>query len=323
MDTNNFSIQADSFRLVAAGDTLWQGLKPDDYKAYVGFRVCRSLPHIAGPESHGRYFGMHPQVLHNSKDGLLHQQTNLGHALKAYGATRDRIVGTILGVAFPDPRMRVWELPEKASEAPFLEVVAVIHKAAEGVAKLIGNHQSSRQKSAVSIEAEGTDAWIYWAKDRSFRTFKDALEEFPEAITKHEERGWQAGKVDGHQLVFTPGGQAGKVIFQGIGYTPTPADDDAKVTRIHAHGMDGLELAASMVQLDWEPGMEVAWKPIVAGMDAGAGVVVEVITEGEHKVSGLEVKADSLHPILRVKVPGKKGDFLRTSATLKKLKVLD
>jgi len=312
-------LTASSLRVIAAGDALWKGLRPDASKAYVGFEICRALPSIAGPESSGRYFGIHPQVIANSYQSLLHQQTNLGHLLKAYGATRDRIVGTVVGVAFPEKPGRGWQIPESVDQAPIMQVVAVLHKKAEGVDRLIGGHQSAKKPQSVSIEAFSTDLWIYDPEDRSFTRLAEAPEKFGESVWKDPELGWMAGKFEGRQLAFAPGGESGKTDFEGVGYTPTPAEREAKITNIRAEMESGMMIAA-MACADWEPGMTVKWTPILAGRDAGKGEVVEVITEGSHLVGGRRLEADVAHPLLRVKVRGR-GEFLRSAASLKKADV--
>ncbi|MCX6878660.1 MAG: hypothetical protein NTW21_33335 [Verrucomicrobia bacterium] len=85
--------------LLAANDPVFTDLKPDDFKGYFRFRIATAFPAVIGPEMYGRHFGFHPQVLVNSYRSLLHQQTNLGHLLKAYGTYRDRIIGSIVGVS--------------------------------------------------------------------------------------------------------------------------------------------------------------------------------------------------------------------------------
>lgn len=116
---------------LAANDPVFSDLKPDDFKAYVRFRVATAFPALIGPEMHGRVFGFHPQVLVNSFRSLLHQQTNLGHMLKAYGAYRDRIIGHVVGVSVANlQRSSKQVIAATADAAQYLDVDAVIYKAA-------------------------------------------------------------------------------------------------------------------------------------------------------------------------------------------------
>lgn len=314
-----FDLLGENLRMIAAHDPLWAGLVPDGAKAYVGFEICRSLPHVAGPELHGRYFGFHPAVLARSHRKLLHQQTNLGHALAAYGAPRDRIVGTVVGVAFPEKPGGWRELPESPAAAPAMQVVAVLHKRAEGVARLLGNHQSGRVPHSVSIEAAGGDLHIYDPGERTITPLTDAIERYGEEVIRRDpEQGWQAGAFEGRQLAFAPGGEAGSVEFEGVGYTPSPADRAAKITDIRAETEGGLMIAA-MARAPWEPGDEVAWIPVLAARDAGRGTVCEVITEGTWQVAGRSITADAAFPLLRIKVAGKKLEVIRSAAGVRKL----
>lgn len=315
-----FDLSGSGLRLIAAGDPLWQDLRPDASKAYVGFEICKALPHVAGPEMHGRHFGFHPQVLAQNHQKLLHQQTNLGHALAAYGAYRDRIVGTVVGVAFPANYGRRWELAESPEAAPAMQCVAVLHKRAEGVARLIGNHQSSKEVSSVSIEASSTELHIYDPGDRSISPITEAVEKYGGAVQWSEKEGWQAGEFEGRQLAFAPGGTNGSVEFEGVGYVARPADSAARITNIRAVRAEtehGLMLAA-MAPAEWEPGDEVCWTPILAGRDAGRATVLEVITEGRCEVGGRMLEADAQFPILRLKVAGRAAEILRSAASVKK-----
>lgn len=319
MPQEKFPVFAVGLRTIAANDPLWKGLQPDNNKAYVGFRICKSLPYISGPEMHGRYFGMHPEVLRQSYTSLLHQQMNLRHLLKAYGANEDRIVGTVVGVSFPERRGGgKWEIPGSEAEAPMIEAVAVLHKKAAGVAKLLGDHQTNRQPQSVSIEAVSKTVLIFNPGDGSFLTLADAVEAYGDKVVyRDEEKGWQAGKAEGgHQLAFIQGGLDGTVDFEGVGYTPNPAEKAAHITEVRAELEDGWRVAA-MASMEWEPGMEVAWVPLLA-RDAGRGEIIEVITEGEHVVSGEKIVANAIHPILRVKVHGKHLEVLRTADFVQK-----
>ena len=86
---------------------------------------------------------------------LLHQQTNLGHMLKAYGSYRDRIIGSVVGVGVGNLQRcgGPQKIADSVDAAQYLDCVAVFYKMAEGVAAMLGNHTSSRQKQSVSIEA--------------------------------------------------------------------------------------------------------------------------------------------------------------------------
>lgn len=313
--------------MLSAGDSLLKGLRPDDYKAYFHFRICTAFPNVIGPEMHGRYFGFHPQVLVNSYESLLHQQTNLGHMLKIYGAYRDRIQGGIVGVSVGKggglyrPGSKI-AIPETVADAPYLDVVAVLWKMAEGNKELLGKHMSAREKTSVSIEVGTTaaDLQIYNPSDRSIHTMEDALAQWPDLIKRDKKMGIQIGKVDGVQFAFAAGGAAGSVPFRGVGYTPNPAEKNtARIINFAAAEEEQDVAFAAMCMQDWEPGQPIRWEPVLHGRDAGRGVVKEVIYEGKLSRFGTTKIASDKDPLLLVQVHGKRMEVLRHASSVFKI----
>ena len=199
-----------------------------------------------------------------------------------------------------------------------IDVVAVLHKKAAGVNRLLGDHQTGRVPQSVSIESVSQTVEIFHPVDGTFLPLSEAVQTYGEkVIYRHEEKGWQAGKVDGVQLAFIQGGREGLVEFKGVGYTPNPAEKAAHITEVRAELDCGWMIAATAAA-EWEPGMEVAWNPLLSS-DAAKGEIIEVITEGTHYVSGEEVSADAVHPVLRVRVHGKNLEVLRTAAFISKI----
>lgn len=312
--------EATDVDLLAAGDPVFKDFIPDDYKAYIRFRICTAFPNVIGPEMHGRFFGFHPQVLANSYKSLLHQQTNLGHMLKIYGAYRDRIQGGIVGVSVGNmQRTPAWKITDTVESAPYLDCIAVIWKMAEGNKELIGKHLSAREKTSVSIEVGTTvgDLQVYNPSDKSIHTLAAAMEQWPALIRKDKKNGIQIGKVDGVQFGFAAGGASGSVPFRGVGYIPKPAETKtAKVIELHAS--EGEEACfAAISREDWEPGAEVAWQPVLYGQDAGRGTIAEVIYEGSHTRHNMTKRASAEDPLLLIKVHGKKLEVLRHASSLK------
>jgi hypothetical protein len=306
---------------LAANDPVFSDLKPDDFKAYVRFRVATAFPALIGPEMHGRVFGFHPQVLVNSFRTLLHQQTNLGHLLKAYGAYRDRIIGNVVGVSVANlQRQTKQTMAATADAAQYLDVVAVIYKAAEGVKELLGNHTSARQKQSVSIEVGTTmgDLEVYDPRDGSILALSAATELYPKLLSVHKEKGIQIGKVDGVQFAFAAGGASGSVPFRGVGYTPSPAEKKtAKIIDLKASMFEDVCFAA-MALPEWEPGGSVRWAPVLYGQDAGCGTVVEVIMAGSVTRHGMTKLATPADPLLDIKVRGKNLHVIRHAGSVSK-----
>jgi hypothetical protein len=311
--------------LLAAGDPLFSQFVPDDYKAYIRFKICTAFPNVIGPEMHGRYFGFHPQVLVNSYQSLIDQQTNLGHALKLYGAYRDRIQGFVKGVSVANltRNMGRIEIPGSVEEAPFLDCIAVVWKMAEGNKEMLGKHITAQQKTNVSIEVGSTmaDLLVYNPTDRSIHEMAAAMVQWPGLITQNKKTGLQIGKVDGVQFAFAAGGAAGKVPFRGVGYTPNPAESKtAKIIDLSASGGAGdEEVAFAAISIsDWEAGETVAWAPVLYGQDAGRGTVTEVVYQGSQTRHGLTKSGSLSDPLLVIKVHGKKLEVLRHSSSVKK-----
>lgn len=311
--------------LLSANDPVFTDLKPDDFKAYVRFRIATAFPNVIGPEMHGRHFGFHPQVLANSYRTLLHQQINLGHLLKAYGAYRDRIIGGAVGVQIGNLQRQTRQtIADSVPAAQYLDVVAVIYKAAEGVKDLLGNHTSARQKQSVSIESGGplAEYSVYDPRDRSILPLAAAMEAYPDLIKFHKDKGLQIGKIDGVQFALAPGGDSGMVQFRGVGVTPNPAErSTAKIIDLRAAeaAADDVCLAA-MCMPDWEPGQAVAWSPVALhGQDAGRGTVVEVIAAGKVSRHGLTKRASESDPLLEIKVHGKALRVIRHSTSVRKI----
>jgi len=310
--------------MLAANDPVFADLVPDDYRAYVRFRIATAFPAVIGPEMHGRFFGFHPQVLANSFRSLLHQQTNLGHMLKAYGGYRDRIIGGVVGVAVGNRQPRSKQvMAANVDAAQFLDVVGVIYKQAEGVKELLGNHVSARQKQKVSIEVGTTlaDLSVFDPRDRSILSMDQASALYPKLISIHKDFGIQIGKVDGVQFGFAAGGEDGSVPFRGVGYTPNPAEKKtAMITDLRAEcGGEGDAFCfAALCQPEWEPGHEVAWHPVIYGQDAGQGTVMEIITEGRVQRHRMSLAASAADPLLDIQVRGKALRVLRHASSVVK-----
>ncbi len=310
---------------LTAADPQFKDFKPDDYKAYIRFRICTSFPNVIGPEMHGRFFGFHPQVLVNSYQSLLHQQTNLGHMLKIYGAYRDRIQGSIVGVTVskggsPLRGAQRLSIPEKIEDAVYLDCTAVLWKMAEGNKELLGKHMSAREKTNVSIEVGSTvgDLAVYHPEQRTIMTMQEAMAAYPGVITRHKKNGIQIGQVEGIQLAFAAGGESGTVPFRGVGYTPNPAEwKTAKVIDLAA-SLAGEDIAfAARIEYEWEAGMPVWWPVAILGSDAGGGIIKEVIMHGNvtrHRMTKTATPAD---PLLLIKCHGKQLEVIRHASSVK------
>ena len=111
---------------------------------------------------------------------------------------------------------------------------------------------------------------------------------------------------------------SGRIPLRGVGYTPTPAETKtAKILELNA-SLSGDACLAAIAIPDWQPGDEVSWKPLFAGMDAGRGTVIEVIREGAHARHGMTKRASADDPLLGIKVHGKRLAVLRHASSVAK-----
>ena len=256
----------------AAGPVTLGGvtLEPDQSKAYCVFDICYAWPVRT---AYGAAF--HPGTLHNSHRSMLHQVFNKAHAMKAYDASpakdqihRDHILGSIVGVEYATAPLGGWKINSKGD--PHLRVAAVIHKQAEGVPKILGEHLGGRHKYAVSQEV------LYSMLDSGFvieptgsapattqslmdqhtpDEFKSAgLAYVPVLLSTADQtlcpdellncysfdenrvtKDWQ-----GQRVTVLKGGIAGRVHFQGVGLVRYGAEKEAQIRQLLASDPDRL-----------------------------------------------------------------------------------
>lgn len=284
------------------------GYQPDDWKAYIQFKANFSLPNIAGPLQSGNYTGYHPKVIANSYGSFLHQQVNIGHLVKSYAPkqiSQDRIVGCIVGVQFPANN---WDkIPDTKQAAPCVTFTAAIFKQAQGVSKILGNHLTSREVQAVSIEVVFSiaEAGIYIPSEKRLVAVADADEELWAAVTRDKNGVIKFGKYKGEQIVVCPGGINGRYAAQGVGLTPTPAERIAEIVDVKASRM---ELADGMLALCAEhASMAMFQKGVKWRTPSGVTVakVLEVHTSGEVKVGLDRRTATPENPLLVTETQGR------------------
>lgn len=141
-------------------EIMGQKLEPDQTKAYTEFQISRGLQIDGQGELTGVTAwrtGQHAGSIANSHGSMLHQVFNRGHEMKSNDPdnkhARDHIIGAIVGVEFPRPPAGGWTMRMKSGAAtPEIRAAAVIHKLAEGVPKILGEHLGGRHKWMVSQE---------------------------------------------------------------------------------------------------------------------------------------------------------------------------
>lgn len=224
-------------QMLSEGSPFAGRYTPDDWTAYIEFDICHSLPVLAGPASAtGNYVGVHPAVLASNHRGLVHKQTNLHHLVKFYDPKRiqkDRIMGVVVDTHYPPEPEGGWEIPEDAANAVPIRVCAAVFKQAEGALTMIEEHITGKKKWSVSVEyiCRLSDMGVYVPSTREILSLSD--ERVSAAVSRNKKGRLIIGKVAGEQLAFAYGGVDGKLGFQGVGYTPRPAEKEAEITGVH------------------------------------------------------------------------------------------
>ena len=247
-------------------DIAGQHLMPDESKAYADFIIAHSFPVIT---AYGT--AMHPGTVANSWSSMLHQVFNKAHLMKAYDTskekneiTRDHILGSIVAVEYPQTPAGGWRLGQEKASAPAIRASAVIHKHAEGVPKILGEHLGGRHRWTVSMEVDYSilsSGFIVMQRDQAKKKPAElmaaftpeeftnlglgyvAMEQAPEELldTYDFERlkmrpnaSWQ-----GLPVALLKGGVNGQVHFRGVGLVRYGAEREAQIAQILACDPDG------------------------------------------------------------------------------------
>lgn len=306
--------------IIAAGaeDPLFGEVKPDGFTAYSRISFGRSLPLVAGPEMiSGSVFGIHPAVLARSASGIVHKQMNMGHKVTYLGAREDRICGCVLGASFPEEPEGGWVIPPTVESAPAITAFAALFKQAKGVDKMLGDHLSGKVRMAVSMEF--TFFWeevgIYIPEENEVY-HRDNLPRSIQGMVFNDDKGRLLirNTARNPKLVLAIGGKDGRMIFSGVGYTPTPADPTAYVDTIAAEHREGMMVCGSGAPEEiWTPGMPVTWP----GGQYGRGTIAAVIMEGEKTLHGKTLQGSFENPALEIRLPNSVR-ILRSADSVKK-----
>jgi hypothetical protein len=321
MEVSNVRFHDTSFKAESSpfGDL---GYAPDRWKGYMEFDICHSLPAVLGPVMEGFYCAYTPSSLAMSHASLLHQQVNLGHLLKTYGkeegreVSKDRIVGCVVATFFPDEPEGGWQVDMSSSPnaAPCIRACAVIFKLADGVNRVVGDHQTSREKQSVSIEAITTyDNLGVLLPSRGVDSIQPLLSMTdPDLIEAFQPDPFKLNKINGEQPVFMYG--IGRPVdLRGVGITPRPAEAEAKIVSFNAaknkrkiEGGTLIAMAASQVD------QELSGRAIKFN-SGRSGLIREVHTEGKPRVGGLSMPASADEPVLEIELPDKARVLRRLS----------
>ena len=248
-----------------------QKFAPDESKAYARFTLARAWPAITAYGTN-----LHPGTVANSYQSMLHQVVDYDHRIRAYDpkkndgtkedesrVARDHIIGAVVAVDFPRTPHGGWKLGNNRDQAPAIDGVAVIHKQAERVPGILGEHLGGRHKWTVSLEmehkileggfvvgnrAKATKKQEAFMADQTppelsadgfgYVTVESAPDELLSTYSMQKRRivnTWQ-----GLPVSFMQGGLNGSVHFMGVGIVRYGAEREAEIQQILASDPDAL-----------------------------------------------------------------------------------
>ncbi len=259
-------------RLLAAEGSPFSGkYAPDARKAYVEFDICHSLPNVSKLPHVGCVSGFHPAALARCHAVLRHQQTNLHHLLRAYDPDtipHDRIIGAVVDTWYPEEPKGGWVVPEKREEAIPIRVLAVVFKMANGAAAMLKKHVEGKEEWSVSIECSAAtldDVGIWIQDERKLVPLKEADDDLLAKVNKSKNGGLELGKdASGNPLALAYGAIDGEILFEGVAYTPDPAELAAEITRVR--------MSAAEFDFDFANGIRRNW-PSIWHSDKGMNAV--------------------------------------------------
>jgi hypothetical protein len=226
--------------------------RPDESKAYVLFELSHSMPVATA-----HFQCIHPQVIANSWQSILHQNFNLEHRLSIYdpeNIQNDKILGAIVDAEFPKSPHTGWRVPKTREEAPGIKAVAVISKLARGAQNLIGGHLSHKTRYSVSMEisypysGSAFAVALNGAKPKfptpddivacgfEYIPWSTAPEDLLACFSVKKRR--VVGKFQGRPVLHMLGGTDGVLHYSGVGLTRSPAEREAKILRMAASAKD-------------------------------------------------------------------------------------
>lgn len=236
-----------------------QTLVPDKCRAYVECHLSHAFPVTTSDGT-----ALHPQVVANSHRSMLHQVFNFNHLMRSYDPEeipRDRILGSVAAVEFPNTPIGGWKVQGKRASAPGIRAVCVMHKAAETADRILGSQHSGRRRWTVSMEVlfqfvnsgflvkdqegELRKEWetpkdlaeLGWTYIPAVSAPDDLLECWDEEKVKIK-RAWKDGATT-RDVLLLEGGLNGQVQYSGIGLTLLGKEPEAEVTQMVASGRSG------------------------------------------------------------------------------------
>lgn len=320
------SLEATNLRILDIQESAFasQNFKANDWRSFVEFDICHSLPVCAQPASGtGNITAFHPASLAASYRELLYQQVNIEHLVKHHdpkNITHDRIIGCIVAASFPNEPEGGWQIPtDKASSIP-IHACAVVFKIAHGAIEMLNEHLSGQKKWSVSIEVMGRsvqEMGIYRPSTKELFPLMEAPDLIFEALSRKEDGRLCLGKIrTGEQLALVYGGEGHPLIFQGVGFTGTPASLEAEITAVQLSANSKPEVVTRNTELQkviTTPEGVMALRasaatPVLAATAANrkypGSTIVTMTDQGKAQLPGMPWSIEATHedPVATIKL---------------------
>lgn len=248
------SLEATNLRILDRSESAFasQNFESNDWRSFVEFDICHSLPVTAQPASGtGNITAFHPASLAVSYRELLYQQVNIEHLVKHHdpkNITHDRIIGCIVATSFPNEPEGGWKIPADKGSAIPIHCCAVVFKIAHGALEMLNEHLSGQRKWSVSIEVMGRsvqEMGIYRPSTKELFPLMEAPDLIFEALSRKDDGRLCLGKIrTGEQLALVYGGEGHPLVFQGVGFTGSPASLEASITAVQLSAAAKSELGS-------------------------------------------------------------------------------
>jgi hypothetical protein len=262
------------FCAVNAIEIAGQVFTPDAATAYVEFFLSHSFP-VSLDNPKGPYFTtIHPQTVANSFQSLRGKMVNLAHLVRSYNPQqnpRDRILGTVMAVEFPESPQGGWRVQGDPAQAPGIRAVAALHKNAEGVMEVLETwaegktpygqdtvwtvsmeNESRVDQGGFLVKTQGPgELEIFWEKTPAdfkalgwcYVPHPDASQELLECLPSDGVLRI-ARKYLGRETLFLNGGLDGNIFYFGVALTPEGRESAARVSQILASNTELVDVSA-------------------------------------------------------------------------------
>lgn len=244
-----------------------QRFEPDEGSAYVEFRLAHGFPVVS---AYGT--AVHPGTIANSWRSLVGKPLNFNHQMRANDRSKDKdeirrdyVLGAVMAAEYPTTPFGGWKVGSDAAASPGIRAVGVIHKLAEKVPQILGEHLGGRHRWTVSMEMGWNMAesgFIVGTPDKARGKVASLLkettpEEFsalgygyvPAVHAPDELLGcWNydkhcvGGAWEGLPVRVLMNGVGGQTQFAGVGLVRYGAEREAEIQQILATDPDRLTL---------------------------------------------------------------------------------